>query len=42
MLATVAASLPTGSSWTYEVKWDGYRTIAVKDTQWPAHSSLLL
>ncbi len=31
MLATSAASLPTGPAWTYEVKWDGYRAIAVKD-----------
>jgi bifunctional non-homologous end joining protein LigD len=31
MLATLAADLPTGKSWSYEVKWDGYRTIAVKD-----------
>src|SRR5262249_7160550 len=22
--------LPRGSDWTYEVKWDGYRTVAVK------------
>lgn len=31
MLATSAASLPTGADWTYEVKWDGYRVLAVKD-----------
>src|SRR5215471_13517786 len=31
MLATPASSLPTGDAWTYEVKWDGYRAIAVKD-----------
>jgi bifunctional non-homologous end joining protein LigD len=31
MLATSAASLPEGPEWTYEVKWDGYRAIAVKD-----------
>src|SRR5262249_34038250 len=31
MLATPASSLPTGEGWTYEVKWDGYRAIAVKD-----------
>jgi DNA ligase D-like protein (predicted ligase) len=31
MLATSAASLPIGPDWTYEVKWDGYRAIAVKD-----------
>jgi ATP dependent DNA ligase domain len=31
MLATAATVLPTGAEWTYEVKWDGYRVIAVKD-----------
>ena len=31
MLATVAPTLPRGSEWSYEVKWDGYRTLAVKD-----------
>jgi bifunctional non-homologous end joining protein LigD len=31
MLATAATALPTGAEWTYEVKWDGYRVIAVKD-----------
>jgi bifunctional non-homologous end joining protein LigD len=31
MLATAATALPTGAEWTYEVKWDGYRIIAVKD-----------
>ncbi len=31
MLATAAAQLPVGDDWTYEVKWDGYRTLAVKD-----------
>ena len=30
MLATAAAALPEGSEWTYEVKWDGYRALAVK------------
>jgi len=30
MLATPAAELPRGSDWTYEVKWDGYRAVAVK------------
>jgi bifunctional non-homologous end joining protein LigD len=33
MMATAAAELPTGPDWTYEVKWDGYRTMAVKDGQ---------
>ena len=31
MLATAAAKLPVGPQWTYEVKWDGYRTLAVKN-----------
>jgi bifunctional non-homologous end joining protein LigD len=31
MLATTAAVLPVGNEWSYEVKWDGYRTLAVKD-----------
>jgi bifunctional non-homologous end joining protein LigD len=30
MLATSAAKLPAGADWTYEVKWDGYRTMALK------------
>lgn len=30
MLATLAAHVPRGDDWTYEVKFDGYRTIAVK------------
>lgn len=31
MLATAAAKLPVGAEWTYEVKWDGYRTLALKN-----------
>jgi bifunctional non-homologous end joining protein LigD len=31
MLATSATALPAGDEWTYEVKWDGYRTLARKD-----------
>lgn len=31
MLATLAPALPRGSEWTYEVKWDGYRTLARKE-----------
>ena len=27
MLATVASSLPDGEGWSFEPKWDGYRTI---------------
>lgn len=30
MLATSASTLPRGDEWTYEVKWDGYRTLAWK------------
>jgi bifunctional non-homologous end joining protein LigD len=30
MLATAAKRLPSGREWTYEVKWDGYRTLALK------------
>lgn len=30
MLATSASTLPRGDDWTYEVKWDGYRTLAWK------------
>src|SRR5690606_33104713 len=33
MLATSAGRLPVGEEWTYEVKWDGYRTLAVKQGQ---------
>jgi len=31
MLAGTAAAMPTGRDWTYEVKWDGYRTLVRKD-----------
>jgi DNA ligase D-like protein (predicted ligase) len=31
MMATLAATLPNGDGWTYEVKWDGYRAQLVKD-----------
>ena len=31
MMATPATSLPSGPEWTYEVKWDGYRTLAVRE-----------
>ena len=31
MLATASATLPVGPDWTYEVKWDGYRALAIKD-----------
>jgi bifunctional non-homologous end joining protein LigD len=30
MRATLVAALPEGQSWQYEVKFDGYRTLAVK------------
>jgi len=31
MLAAQANELPVGPRWTYEVKWDGYRALAIKD-----------
>jgi ATP-dependent DNA ligase len=31
MMAVAATTLPKGPEWLYEVKWDGYRTIAIKD-----------
>src|SRR5438093_9086357 len=31
MLATSAEKLPVGDEWSYEVKWDGYRTLALKE-----------
>jgi bifunctional non-homologous end joining protein LigD len=31
MLATSGTTLPEGPLWFYEVKWDGYRALAVKD-----------
>ena len=31
MLASSAAELPEGRDWSYEVEWDGYRAIAIKD-----------
>jgi bifunctional non-homologous end joining protein LigD len=30
MLATLAADVPRGTGWTFEVKWDGYRAIATE------------
>jgi ATP-dependent DNA ligase len=30
-LARSAKELPTGESWRYEPKWDGFRTIVFKD-----------
>src|SRR5262245_59030817 len=30
MLASSADRLPRGPQWTYEVKWDGYRALALK------------
>jgi bifunctional non-homologous end joining protein LigD len=33
MLATSATTLPEGPLWTYEVQWDGYRALAVKDAR---------
>jgi bifunctional non-homologous end joining protein LigD len=31
MFASAAAQLPQGPGWSYEVKWNGYRTLAIKD-----------
>jgi bifunctional non-homologous end joining protein LigD len=31
MLASSAPQLPRGVGWSYEVKFDGYRTLALKD-----------
>jgi bifunctional non-homologous end joining protein LigD len=31
MLASSATHLPTAAGWSYEVKWDGFRTLALKD-----------
>jgi bifunctional non-homologous end joining protein LigD len=31
MIAVSATLLPTGDEWSYEVKWDGYRSLALKD-----------
>ena len=28
MLATLESSVPSGSDWLYEIKWDGYRSIS--------------
>jgi bifunctional non-homologous end joining protein LigD len=30
MMAVSSSTVPTGSDWTYEVKWDGYRAQAIK------------
>ena len=31
MLAKLTGSLPAGEQWQYEIKWDGYRTLALRD-----------
>ncbi len=31
MAAVASRTLPEGSEWTYEVKWDGYRALIIKD-----------
>jgi bifunctional non-homologous end joining protein LigD len=31
MIATLGRTLPSGAGWSYEVKWDGYRAMLVKD-----------
>ena len=42
MMAISAATLPAGPDWSYEVKWDGYRTQIVKNgpTVWLASRNL--
>jgi bifunctional non-homologous end joining protein LigD len=30
MLAKIADEVPEGDDWTYEIKWDGYRALAIK------------
>ena len=32
MLAKVQPDMPVGDGWTYEPKWDGFRTIVAIDT----------
>jgi bifunctional non-homologous end joining protein LigD len=32
MKATATETLPSGDEWLYEVKWDGYRALALKDS----------
>jgi bifunctional non-homologous end joining protein LigD len=31
MMAKLTDKLPEGENWTYEVKWDGYRALLLKD-----------
>ena len=31
MIATLASALPVGDRWSYEVKWDGYRALLLRD-----------
>lgn len=31
MAATLASALPVGPHWSYEVKWDGYRALLLKN-----------
>jgi bifunctional non-homologous end joining protein LigD len=30
MLARIVTEVPEGNGWTYEIKWDGYRALAIK------------
>lgn len=34
MEANPASELPTGSDWQYEPKWDGFRCLAFRDSEW--------
>ena len=31
MMATLSSTIPAGEQWSYEVKWDGYRAMIVKE-----------
>jgi bifunctional non-homologous end joining protein LigD len=31
MMATIAAAMPLGELWSYEIKWDGYRALLIHD-----------
>ena len=33
MLAKLTSALPEGPQWQYEVKWDGYRALAIRDAK---------
>ena len=41
MLAKLEAGIPRGAGWTYEPKWDGFRTIVTAGPPDPARVSLV-